>query len=410
VAGLIVLQTILLIRYLNTSNRKLLHFLEGIKESGSSAGAVGDTVSNNSDELSGFLSEVHKVISNARIQKENQYRYLEYLVEHIGIGIIAFTPDGKVDMINRAAKELFNFDNLTNIRNLNLLREGFDQFLNTLKPGEQRLLKISLRGQVYQLSVRTSVFKIQDKTIKLVSFQDIKTQLDHTEMESWQKLIRVLTHEIMNSITPLSTLTKTLLKQNIKAGDELPDGMAAGSFIEDNMEGLKLIQERSDGLLEFVKQYRHLTRLPVPVFAEVKLNEMLQRIGKLYGNDMEIAGIEFIVSVTPQDLTITADEKMLEQVLINILKNAIEALGKNPSGSIQMTAVKEDDSCSIIIRDNGQGIPEDVMENIFVPFFTTKEEGSGIGLSLSRQILRLHQGSIDIRSAPGKETEVKIRI
>ncbi|GAJ05740.1 unnamed protein product, partial [marine sediment metagenome] len=221
----------------------MLRFLEGIRESGSSTGPVKDITTKGNEELTNFLSEVYRVISDARIQKENQYKYLEYLVEHIGIGIIAFTPDGKLDMINRAAKELFNFDRLTNISNLNLLKEGFDQFLHALKPDEQKLLKISLRGQIYQLSVRASVFKIQEKTIKLVSFQDIKVQLDHTEMESWQKLIRVLTHEIMNSITPLGTLTRTLLRQNMNAREQEASGTSSETFLDENLEGLQLIQE-----------------------------------------------------------------------------------------------------------------------------------------------------------------------
>jgi signal transduction histidine kinase len=284
--------------------------------------------------------------------------------------------------------------------------EGMEKSLQAIKPGQQRLMKTNIAGSIIQLSVKASEFKILDRWIKLVSFQDIKGELDQKELESWQKLIRVLAHEIMNSITPINTLTETMIKQNRQYEENIGQSQGDSEHFENMADGLQLIRERGSGLIEFVQKYRHLSKLPTPNLSEIELKGLLSGIAGLFKKEMEEKGLTLSVKVSPDNLTLQADRKLIEQVLINLVKNAMEALSETEDAQVQILADKQLESVRIRVVDNGPGIPENIIDQIFIPFFTTKEDGSGIGLSLSRQIMRLHQGTIDIKSIPSQETSI----
>jgi two-component system nitrogen regulation sensor histidine kinase NtrY len=406
---IIIFQTWLLVRYLNRTNRIMGDFIQRLREKESTSRSLLEIESGPFQQFGQILHEINELIQDARIEKENQFLYLQYIIEHVGIGLLAIDEAGKIRLINKAALDLFRLEELKHIKNLNLVREGMDKSLRELRPEQQQLMKINISGSIIQLSVKASEFRILDNWIKLVSFQDIKAELDQKELESWQKLIRVLAHEIMNSITPINTLTETMIKQSRQHEKAVRQWQGGSEYFDNMVDGLHLIRERGSGLIEFVQKYRHLSKLPTPNFSEIDLNNFLGGIGRLFKKDMEEKGIAFSTTVHPDNLTLKADRKLIEQVLINLVKNAMEALSETPDRQIKILAETENDTVRIRVRDNGPGIPESIIDQIFIPFFTTKEEGSGIGLSLSRQIMRLHQGTIDIQSTPSEETNIVLR-
>jgi len=305
--------------------------------------------------------------------------------------------------VNKAAKELFQRPLLTSINSLEIVSPEVVNRIQLMESGERDMLKVQIGGQLQQLSVLTTTFKLQDQDYKLVSFQDIKNELEEKEVESWQKLIRVLTHEIKNSVIPISTLSDVIL-QMIKAGDEKPDlSKLDEESVEDLVGGLETIEARSKGLANFVKTYDQLTKLPKPEFEEVKVLPMIERLQNLFKVDLEHRHIRMHLHC-PDDLRIQADPNLVDQILINLVKNAMEALEGTSNASIRITALRQEQNILLTVKDNGPGIPEEILENIFVPFYTTKESGSGIGLSLSRQIMRLHKGNIMVQSAVGEGT------
>ena len=403
---LLILQTWLLVRYLNRTNRIMADFIQRLREKESTTKSLLEVETGPFQQFTQVLHEINALIQDARIEKENQFLYLQYIIEHVGIGLLAFDDAGKINLVNKAALDLFQFEELKHIKNLNLVKEGMDKFLKGFKPGQQHLMKIKISGSIIQLSVKASEFKILDSWIKLVSFQDIKGELDQKELESWQKLIRVLAHEIMNSITPINTLSETMLKQNRQYEELVRQWQGGSEYFDNMMDGLHLIRERGSGLIDFVQKYRDVSKLPTPNLTEINVSALLGGIKRLFEKDIEGKGISISMNVSPENLILNADRKLIEQVLINLVKNATEALLEKQDGQIKMIALKHKDAVRISVVDNGPGIPDSIIDQVFIPFYTTKEEGSGIGLSLSRQIMRLHQGTIDIQSVPSKETNI----
>ena len=404
--AILILQTGLLVRYLNRTNRIMVDFIQRLREKESTTRSLLEIGSGPFQQFTQILREINALIQDARIEKENQFLYLQYIIEHVGIGLLAFDDAGKINLVNKAALDLFQLDELKHIKNLNLVREGMDKILKGFKPGQQHLMKIKISGSIIQLSVKASEFKILDSWIKLVSFQDIKGELDQKELESWQKLIRVLAHEIMNSITPINTLSETMLKQNRQHEELVRQWQGGSEYFDNMMDGLHLIRERGSGLIDFVQKYRDLSKLPTPNLTEINVSALLAGIKRLFEKDIEEKGMSISMNVSPENLILNADRKLIEQVLINLVKNATEALRDRQDGQIKMIALKHKDAVRISVIDNGPGIPDSIIDQVFIPFYTTKEEGSGIGLSLSRQIMRLHQGTINIQSIPLKETNI----
>jgi len=403
---ILLLQAWLLVRYFNRTNRIMGDFIQRLREKESTSRSLMEIESGPFMQFSKVLHEINELIQDARIEKENQFLYLQYIIEHVGIGLLAFDEKGKINLVNKAALALFHLKELKHVKNLNLVREGMEKSLREIKPGHQRLMKVKISGSIIQLSVKASEFRILDRWIKLVSFQDIKGELEQKELESWQKLIRVLAHEIMNSITPINTLTETMIKQNHQHEEKVRQSQDGNEYFENMTDGLQLIRERGSGLIDFVQKYRDLSRLPTPNLTEIKASDLLGGISRLFEKDIEEQQISFSTTITPDKLSISADRKLIEQVLINLVRNAMEALREQENGQIRLLAEQHNDGIRIIVSDNGPGIPESIIDQVFIPFYTTKEEGSGIGLSLSRQIMRLHQGTIDIQTTPMKETNI----
>lgn len=405
---LIVFQVVAMIFYVDRTNRVLNNFLESIRYSDFTRTFQVESLDSSFDKLKKSFNEVIKDFQAVRAEKEENYFYLQTVIQHIGIALIAFQRDGKVELINNATKKLFQVRTLHNVQGLREFSPDIVQKLLTIKHGENTLVRVREKDDLLQLAIYATEFRIHNRSIMLVSIKNIQQELDEKEMESWQKLIRVLTHEIMNSITPISSLSSTIMQliQNII------DSLEAQNVEQDDTESLKEVEQalqtihkRTDGLLHFVNTYRNLTKIPTPNFTIFKVSHLLNNIRELHEKEIKEKGITCKVIVEPESLELSADEHLIEQVLINLVKNAIHALEKRGNPRIEIKAfLNRRGRITIQVTDNGKGILPDVLDKIFIPFFTTKPQGSGIGLSLSRQIMRLHRGSINAYSEPGKET------
>lgn len=422
VALLIIGQVYSLIQYVQKTNREIARFLDSIRYSDFSQSFRPSVKGSSFEELNNALADVIERFRKTRGEKEEQYRYLQIVVQHIGIGLMAFTEDGKVELINTAAKKLLRVNNVQYISDLGGTSKPLVNAMENVEAGQNVLVKFVNDNELFQLSIYATEFKMRDSRYKLVSLTNIQNELEEREMEAWQNLIRVLTHEIMNSVTPIISLSSTassLLQGIMSAGSvQTPetggrrrdDTEANAESLNDVKGALDTISKRSQGLLHFVDDYRNLTRIPTPNFQTIKVAELFGRIEKLFADRLLIRGIKCSTSVSPQELELTADPDLIEQVIINLIMNSIGALASVPSPQIRLAA-KTDNRGGILIQvaDNGHGIPEELQEKIFIPFFTTRKEGSGIGLSLSRQIMRAHKGSITVSSVPGEETVFTLR-
>ena len=265
------------------------------------------------------------------------------------------------------------------------------------------LHKMKIDNHLQSILVKATELKFENNIIKLVSFQDITNELDKKELDSWHRLIRVLTHEIMNSISPITSLTGVISGYFKKKGDGNPVPLEKidHQIVSKTLSGLNTIEETGKGLLDFVDKYRSLTSLPKPNLSKITVNSLLLKCKLLMESNIP-NNIKISASAYPEDITLEADYSQVEQILINLIKNAVEALSGKKNGTIHLKAFYADDGTIIKVEDNGVGIPGDIIEDIFVPFYTTKKSGSGIGLSLSKQIMQNHNGSISVNSVPGK--------
>jgi signal transduction histidine kinase len=296
---------------------------------------------------------------------------------------------------------------IRNIKALESLSPELVQTLFSIKPGENKLVKVQYDDDFLQLAIYGSTIKVKDKLIYLVTIKDIQNVLEEQETEAWQKLIRVLTHEIMNSITPIASLSSTLdlMLKGMVGENHATELNIDTESVGEIQEALQTINKRSTGLLHFVNTYRNLTRIPKPDFKLCSVKELFDNIVGLMEEEISKNKIEFAVNVEPESLEFTADDKLIEQVLINLIKNAIHALNGQKDARIQLLGfMNKRGRITLQVIDNGPGILKDVLDKIFIPFFTTKPSGSGIGLSLSKQILRLHNATITAHSDPGVET------
>ena len=405
VGVIIILEIASLINYVQKTNRDIARFFNSIRYSDFSQSFKSSVKGSAFEELSGAFSEVMDEFRKARTEKEEHYRYLQTIVQHVGVGLMAFTPDGEIDLINTAAKKLLKIHGAKNINDLSRLSKNLVDSLFNIKAGNKVLIKVAGENDLSQLSIYATEFKMREKHFTLVSISNIQSELEEKEMEAWQNLIRVLTHEIMNSVTPIVSLSSTV-------NDIL--GNSESGLSEDTVTDIKgavsTIQRRSKGLIHFVDDYRNLTKIPVPNFQNVMVSSFFDRMLKLLKQQLESKKVRILSEVIPADLEVMADPDLIDQVLINLIVNAINAVENANDPEVKLTG-RIDPTGSVIIQviDNGKGIPTELHEKIFIPFFTTKKEGSGIGLSLSKQIMRVHKGSISVSSVPDKETVFTLR-
>jgi len=405
---LLIIETFELLHYMNRTNRQLSRFFASLLDRGSSIQFNKRETTGSYRELISQLDAINRIIQTERMEKEKEKNYLDYLVEHIGVGVIAYKESGEIDLINPAAKKIFREKKISNLAYLNTFNPDFQESIEKLEVNRHTLISVIVENELFYLTVRKSLFKIYDQPVWLINFQDINSELDRKELESWQKIIRVLTHEIMSTISPVTSLSEHLLKK-MNETEALKDlKKLKKKHLEDITEGLEIIYTRGKGLMDFVQHYHSMTHLPIPEIEEFHLKTFLERIINLFAPDCEKKQIELNLDL--QDgLVLRADSNLIQQVLINLIKNSIHALADTDDKKIRITGRSDGYQILISIKDNGCGIDKENMENIFIPFYTTRKEGSGIGLSLAKQIMRLHNGQISVKSEPGKGAEFVLK-
>ncbi|TVR69530.1 MAG: ATP-binding protein [Marinilabiliales bacterium] len=320
-------------------------------------------------------------------------------------GILSFNSEGFVIHANSSLKKLLGMKQFTHIRQLEKIDGKLASAVRHIGYDDEKLITITVQNEPLTLLVRSTAFKSMDQPLILVSVQDIRKELDEKELDSWLKLIRVLTHEIMNSIAPVTSLSENLCSYYIKEGRPIPVEEVTETTVQNTIRGLKVINEQGQGLIRFVESYRKLTRLPEPVISAVRAGELVENTVMLYRRELGEKNISVSVIARDGNIELNIDEKLISQVLINLLKNAAEALEGREGAEINIEyRLSDAGRPEVLVADNGPGIPPGLIDEIFIPFFTTREDGSGIGLSLSRQIMRLHKGSLKVRSIPERET------
>ncbi len=406
IAVLTIFQVYGLIRFVDRTNRDLASFLESIRFSEFTRTFQIEGMGKSFNELSRAFNDVIRDFQEVRSEKEEHFHYLQSIVQNIDVSIIVYQKDGSVEMINKAAKKLFQIHSLKNIKGLEQMSKELVTTLLNINPGENTLVKVQDQDDILQLAVYATEFKVKEKLIILATINNIQNVLEEQETEAWQKLIRVLTHEIMNSITPIASLSSTLdiMLKGITDTGEIKEHMDLDTVLE-IQQALQTINKRSTGLLHFVNTYRNLTRIPKPNFKIFPVKNLYQNIELLMEEEMKEKQIDFIIRIDPEDIEVSADEQLIEQVLINLIKNSMYALDNKEDKRIELRGFQNKRGrVTMQVWDNGKGILPEVLDKIFIPFFTTKQSGSGIGLSLSRQILRLHNGTITAHSEPDQET------
>jgi len=404
---LILLQIILFIYYVNKTNRDLALFFDSVKNEES--GLFFNRTKRKFHGIYQSMDEVNRQIHTMRMKYASQDQYFKTIVESIQTGLISFGQDGKVDLLNKAAKNMLGIKAAHKIGKLDEHQQGLGDILREIGPSEKRLFRANLGNETVLLSIDSTHLKLVDKELKIVTFHNINQELDRNEQESWRKLIRILNHEIMNSLAPIiSTVTTLKDLLSVKDASELPLPDQRRKYLfEKTLSGLSIIHERSEGLKSFVENYKMLNTLPQPVITTFNIQGLFNDCQRLLFETLQTCHIQCFSVTDIPDMELAADKSHIQQILLNLMKNAIESLSEtaNENKVIRLKAFYNEKGKKVMqISDNGKGIPPEHIDQIFVPFFTTKEKGSGIGLSLSRQIMHLHHGTLSVYSQPYRET------
>ena len=398
--AVVVIQIVALIRYVECTNRNVRLFLQSIEFSDFTQRPHPGPAGRSFAELSRAFSDILRRFGELRRVQEESLRTLHSVVQHVGIGVLAFDQDGRVEMLNGAAKKLLDVPVLRHTGDLASIHPELHRRLEALKPGERDLVSLSINETLQQIALQATELRQRERTITIVSMQNISLELNEREMEAWQMLIRVLTHEIKNSLTPIGSLAASVESR-----------LAGEASDPKSREALQIIQRRSRELLKFVDSYRDLTHVRRPEYRTVAARDLVARVERLIEPQLRETAVSFRSTIDPENLTLTVDPGLIEQVLINLLLNALDVLEGRAEAEIRLEAVLDDRSRPLLrVTDNGPGIVAESLEKVFIPFYSTKKKGTGIGLSLSRQIARLHRGDLTVRSEPGVRTEFALRL
>ncbi len=344
------------------------------------------------------INSTFKVISK---EKETQYQYLQKILELVDTGILSYEYDtGEIGWMNESFKKMMGIPYLKTIHSLEKRDAGLYKEVLALRPGENKVADIVHDRSTFKVLLNATAFQTSGRIYKLIAFQNVSEALDETESKAWQKLLSVMTHEIMNSVAPISSLAETLknrLQLSVAGINERPDGL-------DDLElGIDTIKRRSEGLLKFAETYRNLNKITTPNFRKLYVRDLFENLHQLMQPTLQQKRIELEIILKDPELTVQADPNLVEQVLINLLVNAMEAVKDKLDARIVLSAFASMGNKVVLkIADNGAGMSPEIVDKIFIPFFSTKKSGSGIGLSLCKQIMMLHRGNIQVQSVEGE--------
>ncbi len=346
------------------------------------------------------INTTFKIISK---EKETQYQYLQKILELVETGIISYEHEsGEVMWMNESLKQMLQLPYLKTIHSLSKRDNELYNDIVALKPGEGKVTKAHLEKGSFKILVSATAFQTEGKVFKLIAFQNISEALDESESMAWQKLLSVMTHEIMNSVAPISSLADTLKNRLEKSVTSMPNKSAA---IHDLELGIETIKRRSEGLLKFAETYRNLNKITTLNLQKIYVRDLFESLYQLMQPTLEQKNIEMDIVLKDTGLMLNVDTNLIEQVLINLVVNAIEVVKDKPEPTIVLSAATlPNKKVFLKVSDNGTGMNEEVVDKIFIPFFSTKKNGSGIGLSLCKQIMMLHKGNIHVQSIEGEGT------
>ena len=392
-----VVAVVKIIRFHFQNIRKLTYLFDSI-ENGDYAFKFTEYDGSYSDNMLNLsLNRIKDILVHARMETIQREKYYAEILDRVGTGVLVINAKGNVYQINRSALRMFGLPVVTHVNQLSVIDRTVSRTILALKSGEKQQLSFSTERGVSNLSVDASEMIVRDTPLRIIAMNDVHEELDEKENESWIRLIRILTHEIMNSVAPITSISDSLLSEK----EQIPASAR---------EGIEVIRTTSRGLVRFVESYRQLTRIPAPNCRPFYLRPFLERMRTLalQGQEKSVS-VSIEIDVEPTDLLLYADEDQIGQVVLNLLKNALQALSGEGQGEIRIEAREAERGAIVVdVSDNGKGMPAEVAENVFVPFFTTKQDGSGIGLSLSRQIMRLHGGSLILKSTRPEGTVFRL--
>ncbi len=396
----IIICVFLIFHYINSVNRKISYFFSALKNEDYTLRFPEIQGMKSEKLLNKLLNQTKEILQKTRIDIQQQEKYYELILNNINSGVIALNSKGFVIQSNLFALKILGLEVFTHTRQLQKVSLQLQQTIEEIQSGEtKRITYTNERGSVQLLINATSIIMNGEKLTLLV-FNDIENEMDEKEIDSWIRLIRVLAHEIMNSIAPITSLSDTLLSLHKNDDPEIE----ASQLKENTINGLHVISETGKGLISFVESYRKFTRIPKPEREYVDMNEFIHRMVILCSMEPYFENVTIDTEIHPENVKVFADPNMLGQVLLNIMKNAIQAMQGKKNSKLHVRVEAAANQTQIKITDNGPGIEPEILNEIFVPFFTTKTEGTGIGLSIARQIMRTHGGNIKVSSIPGKET------
>lgn len=409
IASLLVYQVVSLIYFVENTNRKLARFIESIQYDDFSPGfEIDNQLGQSFQQLNDSLKDILELFRATRKAKEENLHLMDTLVKYANVGLMAYDTHKKILFINPKCCAILGIPTVKSIHEMATYTSTAARVIDELTAGTHHLYRMD---EHRYLSIYVSEIKLRGKMLRLVSLQNIQSELQQKELEAWQNLTKVLRHEIMNSVTPISSLIETLniiFEEELK--DHNPNDPLDTDLINDIREALQAIQNRSQALKNFVSAYRSFTQIPQPVFSEVRVKDIFFNIEKLFAIEAKQKKVDLTFEQMEDNLTIKADQSMIEMALINLIKNAIEASLTTAHPCVGVAAAMSTSGrCVITVTDNGPGIIPEAIDQVFIPFYSTKPTGSGIGLSLSRQIMHRHMGNLSVDSIPEVKTTFKLQ-
>ncbi|RTE54337.1 histidine kinase [Arenibacter aquaticus] len=401
----LVFQAYYLIRYVNETNRKIAYFFDAIKNEDFTLRFPEKLSIKSLEELNHSLNMLNEMIQRIHLKNQTQERFYQEILKQADIGILAINDKGHILFANPRLELMLNYTPLNHIKQLAQIDEDLYHLFSKLRPFERRVFPLTNEREKIDLAIKSSSFNLDGQELLLVVIQDIHQELDEKETESWTRLIRVLTHEIMNSITPITSISDSILKYHEKGGTLAKSDFEYKKKMETTIKGLEVIKDQGANLMGFVQSYRSFLNVPVPDKKIIRAINILEKVKLLVGQNQEFSNTSIELDLEIQDLELFIDEKQITQVLINLCKNALQSLSNRKNSYIKLIAgINTEGQKYIEVKDNGPGIPPELINEIFVPFFTTKNSGTGVGLSLSKQILRMHGGGLKVNSVPNENT------
>jgi len=403
-AGLILLwlgQIFFLNFYMNRIHRDVRKFMDALKSQDTTQLFNDRKRERYFGKLYASFNEITRKFRLVRIEKEVENQFFREIIKQSASGIMAITEDEQINLINAAALQILGVDELNSLAEL---REIHPEIADLVASADimDHQLRIMVKGKMVQLAVKAKEMNLDGIAVRIYFLLDISREMARNEVEAWQKLIRVLNHEITNSVVPLHILSTSLFDLFKDGERQLTASEIDDEVVDRTILGLATIIKRSGGLKDFLDTYKSFTDIGEPSYSTIRISEMFKHIISLLEKELARSGVNILQDIDPPELSLMADEKLIEQTIINLVRNSMFALEKSDNPEIRLKAIQFDDQISIEVSDNGTGISEEIIDSIFIPFFTTRKEGSGIGLSLALQIMQMHNGAINIDSHKGR--------